>query len=52
MDALGFVGMRAGIKVQVTIEKLGISQFYLVEECTHKLAGNDHTMKLEMKVYG
>lgn len=52
LDSLGFIGMRAGIKVQVTIEKLGISQFYLVEECTHRLAGNDHTMKLEMKVYG
>ncbi|SDJ92830.1 XkdQ/YqbQ family protein [Paenibacillus naphthalenovorans] len=52
LDALGFVGMRAGIKVQVTIEKLGISQYYLVEECTHRLAGEDHTMKLELKVYG
>lgn len=52
LSALGFVGMRAGIKVQVTIEELGIDQFFLVEECTHRLAGDEHTMDLEMKVYG
>lgn len=52
LDCIGFIGMRAGIKVQVTIEKIGINQFFLVEDCKHRFIGNDHTMQLEMKVFG
>lgn len=51
LKTLGFARMRAGLKVQVTIEELGMNQYYLVEECTHRLSGEEHTMSLEMKVY-
>jgi hypothetical protein len=52
LDALGFVGMRAGVKVQVAIRERNINKFFLAEECTHRISGQSHTMKLEMKVYG
>lgn len=50
LEALGYPGLRAGMKVQVTVDKLGLNRFFLIEECTHKLDGNKHTMSLEMKV--
>ncbi|NBD24318.1 hypothetical protein GT019_10590 [Paenibacillus sp. T1] len=52
LEALGFVGLRAGMAVQVTIAEQQVDSFYLVEECTHKLSGDSHTMSLEMKVFG
>jgi len=52
LDALGFVGMRAGVKVQVTISKQKINSYFLVDECTHQFSGEDHTMKLTLRVYG
>lgn len=52
LEALGYPGVRAGVKLQVTIEELGINQYYLVDECTHRFKGDEHTMQLEMKVYG
>jgi prophage tail gpP-like protein len=52
LDALGYPGVRAGVKLQVTMNELGINQYYLVEECTHTFKGDEHTMRLELKVYG
>jgi hypothetical protein len=52
LDALGYPGIRAGVKLQVTVKELGIHQYYLVENCTHRFKGGEHTMSLELKVYG
>jgi len=52
LEALGYIGMRAGVKLQVNISELGINQYFLVEECTHRFSGQNHTMNLELKVYG
>jgi len=51
LDALGYVGVRAGSVLQVTIKELNVNQNYLVEECTHKFSGSEHTMSLELKEY-
>jgi hypothetical protein len=52
LDALGYPGVRAGVKLQVTMKEQEINQYYLVEECTHSFKGGEHTMRLELKVYG
>lgn len=52
MEAIGYIGVRAGAKLHVQVKELGIDQYYLVEECTHRFNGQDHTMSLELKVYG
>lgn len=52
IDAIGFVGIRAGSVVQITIRQKDIDLNFLVEECTHKFNGNEHTMQLELRVYG
>lgn len=52
LDALGYIGMRAGVKLQITIKEQGINQYFLVEECTHQMKGDEHTMSLDLKVYG
>ncbi|MFC3802720.1 hypothetical protein [Cohnella sp. GCM10012308] len=51
LESIGYFGMRAGVKVQVTIDKVGVDSFFLVEECTHKLSGDDHTMSLDLVVF-
>lgn len=51
IEALGFPGMRAGVKVQITISKLKLNQYFLVEECTHSFSGGEHTMKLDLRIY-
>lgn len=50
IDAIGNIGVRAGCYVPIIIEELGISQPFLVDECTHKFDGEDHTMSLNLKV--
>lgn len=50
IEALGDAGVRAGFYIPVVIEEYGINQPFLVEECTHKFDGEDHTMSLELKV--
>ncbi|MEI7027907.1 XkdQ/YqbQ family protein [Paenibacillus sp. y28] len=50
LQAIGDPRVRAGCYVPVFIRELGIEQMYLVEECTHKFEGADHTMQLELKV--
>ncbi|MDF2651713.1 MAG: hypothetical protein K0Q73_7518 [Paenibacillus sp.] len=52
MDAIGDIRVRAGCSVSVNIDELGINNYFLVEECTHKFDGADHTMSLELKVFG
>jgi hypothetical protein len=50
IGTLGKVGVRAGSMVRIHVKEMGIKQFFLVEECTHTFAGDDHTMTLELKV--
>uniref|UniRef100_UPI001F4A313F XkdQ/YqbQ family protein n=1 Tax=Klebsiella pneumoniae TaxID=573 RepID=UPI001F4A313F len=42
--------VRAGCFVFVYIEKIGIKQYFLVDECTHNWEGGVHTMQLDLKV--
>ncbi|MNE90006.1 hypothetical protein D3C80_1874790 [compost metagenome] len=50
LSAIGDIRVRAGCYVPVIIAALGIKQIFLVEECTHSIDGDTHTMTLEMKV--
>lgn len=50
IDAIGDARVRAGCYVPIIIEELGINQPFLVDECSHKFDGTDHTMSLELKV--
>lgn len=50
VKALGDLSIRAGCYVPVHISGLGVGQYYLVQECTHRFEGREHTMSLELKV--
>ena len=50
IDALGDLRIRAGSYVPIFIEELGVSQYFLVDECTHKWEGSEHTMSLSLRV--
>nr|WP_168121132.1 hypothetical protein [Paenibacillus sp. HB172176] len=50
LNALGDINVRAGCYVPVTIEEYDIKQPFIVEDCTHRFSGSDHTMQLELKV--
>lgn len=50
INAIGDLSIRAGVYVPVKIEELGIDQYFLVDECSHKWEGIDHTMELKLKV--
>jgi hypothetical protein len=50
VDALGDFKVRAGSYVNIQIEELKINQYFLVDECTHKVQGGVHTMSLDLKV--
>ena len=50
IDAIGDIRVRAGAYVPIIIQEYGINQPFLVDECTHKFEGTDHTMSLELKV--
>ncbi|MCJ8008895.1 hypothetical protein ACFFF5_21000 [Lederbergia wuyishanensis] len=50
LNCLGNWKVRAGSFVLVYIEKLGIKEYFLVDECTHKWNQGIHTMTLEVKV--
>jgi hypothetical protein len=50
LDCLGQWKVRAGSFVLIYIEKLGIKEYFLVNECTHKWDSGVHTMSLELKV--
>jgi len=50
IEAIGDVRIRAGSYVRIIIDKLGINQLFLVDECTHKFDEGDHTMSMEMRL--
>ena len=50
IKAIGDIRARAGCYVPIIIDKLGIRQHFLVDECTHDIDGFDHTMTLDLKV--
>lgn len=50
LNCLGHWKVRAGCFVFVYIEKIGIKQYFLVDECTHNWEGGVHTMTLDLKV--
>lgn len=50
IEAIGDVRIRAGCYVPIQIEEFGINQPFLIDECTHRFDGADHTMSLELKV--
>lgn len=50
VDAIGDVRVRAGCYVPIVIGERGINQPFLVDSCTHRFDGGDHTMTLELKV--
>lgn len=50
VDCLGNWKVRAGSFILIYIEKLGIKEYFLVNECSHKWNAGIHTMSLELKV--
>ncbi|WP_313894306.1 hypothetical protein [Psychrobacillus sp.] len=50
LEALGHWKVRAGSFIFVYIEKLGIKEYFLVEECSQKWESGVHTMSLEVKI--
>lgn len=50
IDCLGNWKVRAGSFIFVYIEKVGIKEYFLVNECSHKWRDGVHTMSLEVKV--
>lgn len=50
IQAIGDIRVRAGCYIPVVIEEFGINQKFLVDECIHRIDGDDHTMTLELKV--
>jgi hypothetical protein len=50
LDCLGNWKVRAGSMVFVYIEKIGIKEYFLVDDCHHKWNEGVHTMVLTLKV--
>lgn len=50
LDCLGDWRVRAGCLVYIYIEKIGIKEYFLVDDCTQKSAGGVRTMSLKVKV--
>lgn len=50
LDCLGDWRVRAGSFVYIYIEKIGISEYFLVDDCSHKKKDGVHTMSLKVKV--
>ncbi len=50
LDSIGDTRVRAGNFIPVSIKKLGINQYFLVDECSHQFNGRDHTMSLNVRV--
>lgn len=50
LECIGDLRVRAGSYVPVVIEKYGINQPFIVEECVHRWDGVNHTMTLDLKV--
>lgn len=52
LEALGNPSVRAGCMIRIQIAELGVEQYFLVESCSHRFSGGEHTMSLELKVIG
>lgn len=52
IDAIGDIRVRAGSILRLQINELGMNEPVFVEECNHNFEGDEHTMSLELKVYG
>ncbi|WP_281868337.1 XkdQ/YqbQ family protein [Brevibacillus parabrevis] len=50
IKAIGDIRVRAGCYLPVIIEEIGINQYFLVDECSHSIEGEDHTMTVDLKV--
>lgn len=50
LDCIGDIRARSGFYIPVVIEAYGINQPFLVNTCTHKISGGEHTMTLDLKV--
>lgn len=50
VSALGDIRIRAGMRVRIRIAEYGVDQALLVDQCTHRFEGTDHTMELELRV--
>lgn len=50
IEAIGDFRLRAGMYVNIYIERFGINKFFLVDECAHKKSGTNHTMTLELRL--
>lgn len=50
INAIGDIRIRAGYYIPIFIEELGVGQYFLINECTHKFEGADHSMTLDLKV--
>lgn len=48
VGAIGDIRVRAGCYLSINVEEEGINQRFMVNECTHKFDGNDHTMTLDL----
>jgi hypothetical protein len=49
VQALGDIRVRAGNFIYVLLDELK-TQLFLVDQCTHKISGGEHTMSLDIKV--
>lgn len=52
LEALGDIRVRAGIYLRVLIGEMGLNRPFLVETCTHRFKGAEHTMTLELNTAG
>lgn len=50
LDVIGDIRVRAGCYISIYIEGLSLNQYFLIDECSHKVSGADHTMSLELRV--
>lgn len=48
IDSIGDIRVRAGCYLYIEIKEIGIKNYYMVNECTHKFDGDEHTMTLEL----
>lgn len=50
LNCIGDIRVRAGSYISIVIGKYKINQPFVVDECTHRWDGVDHTMMIELKV--
>ncbi|MFH5185718.1 hypothetical protein ACHHV8_25430 [Paenibacillus sp. TAB 01] len=48
VEAIGDIRVRAGRYLSINLEEIGMNQRFMVNDCTHKFEGNDHTMTLDL----